>query len=200
MGAKCSCCTSAHRREIDLALVARVPCSVIGRRFEVSNDSVERHAKAHLSAVQRAALATALRPSAIDLDQLRETEGSSLLGQLVAQRATLQTYGQAAFEAGQFQAAISAERAVTNNLDLLSRVLGLIISKHEIKSTALLVSPDYLELRHALIEALRPYPEAARAVGIALGRLEDQAAAEITAKANGNGKLIEHRPEEVSDA
>jgi hypothetical protein len=191
----CSCCASPHRREIDLALVARVSCKVIARRFEVSCDSVERHAKNHLSAVQIAALATNLRPSAIDLDALRESEGSSLLGQLLAQRATLQTIGAAAFEAKNYQAAVAAERAVTNSLDLLSKVLGLIISKHEVKSTALLVSPDYLELRHVLVEALKPYPEAARAVGAALGRLEDQAAADIRAKANGNGKLIEHRPE-----
>jgi hypothetical protein len=187
----CSCCTSPHRREIDLALVAGVPCTVIGRRFEVSSDSVQRHAKTHLSAVQRAALLTALKPSAIDLEALQRSEGESLLGQLLAQRATLQTYGAAAFEAKQYQAAISAERAVTDNLDLLSKVLGLIITKHEVRSTSLLISPDYLALRHALIEALKPYPEAARAVGAALRSLEDKAAADIRSKANGGGALIE---------
>jgi hypothetical protein len=197
MGAKCSCCASPHRREIDLALVARVPCSVIGRRFEVSNDSVERHSKHHLSAVQRAALATHLKPSAIDLDQLRESEGSSLLGQLVAQRAALQTYGQAAFEAKQFQAAISAERGVTANLDLLSKVLGLIITKHEVRSTSLLISPDYLALRHALVEALRPFPDAMSAVRKALHELEAKAAADIKAKANGGPPLIEGRAESI---
>jgi hypothetical protein len=197
MGAKCSCCSSPYRREIDLALVARVPCSVIGRRFGVSNDSVERHAKHHLSAVQAAALASAMRPSGIDLDALRESEGSSLLGQLLAQRANLQVIGQAAFEAGNHQAAIAAERAVTDNLDLLSKVLGLIITKHEVRSTSLLISPDYLALRHALVEALRPYPEAARAVGAALRLLEDKAADDIKAKANGGPPLIEGRAESI---
>jgi hypothetical protein len=195
MGAKCSCCGSPHRREIDLALVARVPCSVIGRRFGVSNDSVERHAKNHLSAVQAAALAAHLKPTAIDLDALRENEGSSLLGQLLAQRATLQTYGQAAFEAENYQAAIAAERGVVANLDLLSRVLGLIITKHETRSTHLLVSPDYLALRHALVEALKPYPEAMAAVGRALHELESKAAADIKTKANGSMALIEGRAE-----
>jgi hypothetical protein len=206
---KCSCCTSPNRREIDLALVARVPSRVIARRFEVSHDSVERHGKNHLSAVQRAALAAHLRPEAIDLDQLRETEGSSLLAQLLAQRATLQTIGAAAFEAKNYQAAVAAERAVTNSLDLLSRVLGLIITKHEVKSTALLVSPDYLELRACLVEALKPFPDAARAVGVALRSLEDRAAesirstAEYRASGHGNGTkplTIEHRPEEAPDA
>jgi hypothetical protein len=191
----CSCCASPHRREIDLALVARVPCSVIGRRFEVSGDSVERHGKNHLSAVQVAALASAMRPSAIDLEALQRSEGESLLGQLLAQRATLQVIGAAAFEAKNYQAAVAAERAVTNSLDLLSRVLGLIINRHETKSTTLLVSADYLELRACLIEALRPFPEAAHAVGIALRSLEDKAAADIKAKANGSMALIEGRAE-----
>jgi hypothetical protein len=71
IGGKCSCCTSPHRREIDLALVAGVGIDVIAKRFDVSRDSVWRHGKRHLSAVQRAALATALKPSAIDLEQLQ---------------------------------------------------------------------------------------------------------------------------------
>jgi hypothetical protein len=185
---RCSCCSSVHRREIDLALVAKVSAPVIAARFGVSPDSVRRHSKRHLSAVQQAA--AHLKPEAIDLDQLRESEGSSLLGQLLAQRATLQTIGAAAFEAKNYQAAVAAERAVTNSLDLLSRVLGLIITKHEVKSTALLISPDYLALRGCLIEALRPYPDAARAVGIALRSLEDKAAADIRA---AGSKLIEGR-------
>jgi hypothetical protein len=174
-----------------------VPCTVIGQRFDISCDSVQRHAKHHLSAVQAAALATAVTPSAIDLDQLREAEGSSLLGQLVAQRATLQSYGQAAFEAKNYQAAVAAERAVTNNLDLLSKVLGLIITKHEVKSTALLISPDYLQLRHCLVEALRPFPDAMASVGRALHELESRAAEDIRSKANGGGALIEGRAQPI---
>jgi hypothetical protein len=136
-----------------------------------------------------------MRPSAIDLEALQRSEGESLLGQLLAQRATLQTYGQAAFEAKQYQAAISAERGVTANLDLLSKVLGLIITKHEVRSTSLLISPDYLALRHALVEALRPYPDAMAAVGKALHELEAKAAADIRTKANGGPALIEGRAE-----
>jgi hypothetical protein len=193
----CSCCTSPNRRLIDVALVARVPWPVIAKRFDVSRDSVKRHGKHHLSAVQAAALATHLRPEAIDLEALQRSEGESLLGQLLAQRATLQTYGQAAFEAKNYQAAISAERGVTANLDLLSKVLGLIITKHEVRSTSILISPDYLALRHALVEALRPFPDAMAAVGKALHELEAKAAADIRSKANGGRPLIEGRAQPI---
>jgi hypothetical protein len=180
--------------------VAKVSSPVIAARFGVSRDSVKRHRQRHLSAVQAAALATAMKPSAVDLEALQRSEGESLLGQLLAQRATLQTYGQTAFEAKNYQAAISAERGVTANLDLLSKVLGLIITKHEVRSTSLLISPDYLALRHALVEALRPFPDAMAAVGKALHELESKAAADIRAKANGGSALIEGRAEPIGSS
>jgi hypothetical protein len=139
----CSFCTSPHRREIDLALVAKVSSPVIAARFGVSRDSVKRHRQRHLSAVQAAALATAMKPSAVDLEALQRSEGESLLGQLLAQRATLQTYGQTAFEAKNYQAAISAERGVTANLDLLSKVL---VADHHQARGALDLPPDLARL------------------------------------------------------
>jgi hypothetical protein len=190
----CSCCTHGARREIDLALVARVPVAVIAQRFGVSSDSVYRHGHKHVSAVQRAALMTNLRPSAIDLEALQRSEGESLLGQLVAQRATLQSYSAAAFEAGNVSAAISAERAVCDNLALVSKLLGMLIVRHEVSHTSLLVSPSYLELRETLLRVLLPHPAAARDVAAALHELEAKAAEAIRAKANGGGKLIEHAP------
>ena len=45
-------------------------------------------------------------------------------------------------------------------------------------------SPDYLALRSAIVRALRPFPEAARAVGEALHVLETEAARDITASAS----------------
>jgi hypothetical protein len=186
--------THGARREIDLALVARVPVAVIAQRFGVSSDSVYRHGHKHVSAVQRAALMTNLRPSAIDLEALQRSEGESLLGQLVAQRATLQSYSAAAFEAGNVSAAISAERAVCDNLALVSKLLGMLIVRHEVSHTSLLVSPSYLELRETLLRVLLPHPAAARDVAAALHELEAKAAEAIRAKANGGGKLIEHAP------
>jgi hypothetical protein len=170
-----------------------VPVAVIAQRFGVSSDSVYRHGHKHVSAVQRAALMTNLRPSAIDLEALQRSEGESLLGQLVVQRATLQTYSASAFESGNVSAAISAERAVCDNLALVSKLLGMLIVRHEVSHTSLLVSPSYLELRETLLRVLRPHP-AARDVAAALHELEAKAAEAIRAKANGGGKLIEHAP------
>jgi hypothetical protein len=64
-----------------------------------------------------------------------------------------------------------------------------------------LVSADYLQLRDTLLRVLRKHPAAAKDVAEALHELEAKAAAAIKERAaasNGNGKLIEHRPEEVA--
>jgi hypothetical protein len=107
-------------------------------------------------------------------------------------------YSSAAFEAGNVSAAISAERAVCDNLALVSKLLGMLVNVHEVRSTSLLVSPSYLELRETLLRVLRPHPAAARDVAAALHALEAKAAEQIKAKAaGGNGKalVIEHQAE-----
>jgi hypothetical protein len=129
-----------------------------------------------------AAIMTAMRPSEIDIEALQKSESEGLLGSLVAQRARLQLLSEMAFEAGELTSATSVERAITQSLELTSRLLGMLIQRHDVRSTAILISADYLQLRAAIVSALKPYPDAARAVGAALAELE-LAAAEDIAKA-----------------
>ena len=85
-----------------------------------------------------------------------------------------------AFEAGELNAATNVERAITNSLELTSKLLGMIINQHQVTHTSILISSDYLKLRQVIIGALRPFPEAAQAVGSALATLETEAAETIT--------------------
>src|SRR5262245_13892157 len=194
-GGVCSVCTHPQRREIELALVTRLPVSTIAARYEISRDSAWRHGKKHLTPVQRAAYLTALKPSDIDLEALQRNESQSLLAQLLAGRAKLQAYSAAAFEDGQISVAVSAEKAVTENLSLVSKLLGMLVQRHQVEHTSLLVSPSYLELRTALLAALKPHPAAAADVARVLHEIESKAAAGIRAAAQGRPlrpvKLIE---------
>jgi hypothetical protein len=201
----CSVCAHERRREIEVGLVCRVPVSTLAARYDVSRDSVWRHNK-HLTPLQRAAIMAARAPSGIDLEELHRTESEGLLAQLLAGRAKLQSYAAAAFEAGNVAAAISAERGVVDNLTLLSKLLGMLVVRHEVKHS-LLVSADYLTLRDTLLRVLRKHPAAAKDVAAALHELESKAAEDIKAKANGStgghgngGKplVIEHQPEGLS--
>src|SRR5262249_12422328 len=76
-----------------------------------------RHSKNHLSAVQRAALLTAIQPTDIDLDKLKVSEGQSLLASLLAQRARLQQHVELAVELGAPAIAIAGEGRITANLE-----------------------------------------------------------------------------------
>jgi hypothetical protein len=91
-----------------------------------------------------------------------------LLAELVRQRARLQSFSEMALDLGDVKAAVSVENSITANLTLVAKLLGQLVQHHEVRSTSILVSPDYLALRHTIVRALQPFPEAARAVGAAL--------------------------------
>ncbi|MDA9401738.1 hypothetical protein [Bradyrhizobium sp. CCBAU 45389] len=193
-GPKCSVCNSKHRHQIEIGLAHGIAHNALARRFNVSADAVGRHAANHVSPAMRAAILTAQKPTEIDLDALQASEQEGLLSQLVHQRARLQQHVATAIDFGDIKAAISAEGAITANLALVGKLLGMIVQRHDVRSTSLLISADYLAMRHALVSALRPFPEAARAVGAVLHRLETDAAAEITQRAGKPPLVIETKP------
>jgi len=191
-GPRCTVCSSKHRHSIELGLVARVSAAALAQRYGASKHAILRHGHSHLSPTQRAALLSAQRPTDIDLDKLRVSESEGLLHQLVAQRARLQQHAELAGELGDVRGAISAEGAITANLSLVGKLLGQLATHHNVTHTSLLVQPDYLRLRQALITAVRPYPEAARAIAAALFALESDAAKVIEQATKP--VLIDHTP------
>jgi hypothetical protein len=139
----------------------------------------------------RAAIMTAQKPTSVDLEALQISESEGLLSQLIAQRARLQAHSDQALELGDTRAATAAERAILANLELVGRLLGTLVVRHEVKRTSILISADYLELRSTLLATLRRFPEAAKAVGAALHELETRAADEIKAAAVKRPPMIE---------
>lgn len=193
-GTPCTICAHAARHQVDVGLTHRVPHRVLAARFGLSKDAIGRHAANHLSPVQRAAILAAAKPTAIDLDALRTSETEGLLAQLVTQRARLQAHSELAATLGDVRGAVAAEGAITSNLTLVAKLLGQLVQHHDVRHTSILISPDYLRLRATLVAALRPYPEAARAVGAALHAMEAEAATDITARAGKAPLTIEHTP------
>jgi hypothetical protein len=178
----CTICSHDKRAQIEIGLANKVPHRVLARRFGVSDDAVQRHAQRHLTPQMRAAILTAQQPTAVDLEALQRTEGEGLLSHLITQRGRLQTMHDRALDLGDVRAAVAVERAITENLTLTAKLLGQLVTHHEIKRTSILVSADYLQLRQAIVETLRRHPEAARDVGAVLHRLESEAATEIASR------------------
>jgi len=178
-GRACTICTHAKRHQIEIGMVHRVPMPVLARRFEVKLTALKWHRRNHLTPQAAAAILAAQKPTEIDLEALQASESEGLLAQLVCQRARLQLASETANDLGDVKASVACENAITANLTLVAKLLGQLVQHHEVKSTSLLISPDYLELRSTLVNALRPFPEAARAVSQELHALESRAAAEI---------------------
>jgi hypothetical protein len=134
-----------------------------------------RHRKRLPPQLKAAMLAQALRP-AVDLDQLRSTEGEGLLANLSAQRARLLLWQDWAASAEQFAIAAAISAQIHRNLELVGKYLGEFAQHHVVSNVSVLLSPQYLELRAALLKALAPHPEAKKAVADALHRIESEAA------------------------
>jgi hypothetical protein len=182
-GPQCSVCSSKHRSSIDLGLTHGLSFRALAIRFECGEDAVARHAKSHLSPVQRAAILAAQKPTDIDLEKLSATESEGLLHQLVVQRGRLQNYAEMAASLGDVRAATSAESVILSNLATVGKLLGTLVQHHAVTHSSVLLQPDYLRLRQVLVDTLRAFPEAARAVARALHALESDAARDITATA-----------------
>jgi hypothetical protein len=195
---RCTICKHSRRSQLEIGLVHHVPMRVLAARFGVSQHALHRHRHNHLSPQMAAAILAAQKPSAVDLEALQVSESEGLLSQLVAQRARLQTYADQCLELGDVGGATRAERSITANLELVGKLLGQLIQRHEVRSTSILVSPDYLRLRSVLVNALRPFPEAAQTVGRALHELEARAAVDIQTNAGKPPPMIEARPVEAT--
>jgi hypothetical protein len=162
-----------------LGLARGVSVTALARRYDLSTDAIYRHRKAHLPAQLRAKL-IAGPDTEIDLDRLRETESQSLLANLVAIRHRLFASLDVAEECGDSNMVARITGQLHQNLELTGKLLGDLGMG---SVTNVLVMPQYVEMRIALVDALRPFPEAARAVATVLHQLEHKAAEVIKAEA-----------------
>jgi hypothetical protein len=173
---KCSICCHREASNIDLALSRGVSVTALSRRYKVSTDSLYRHSNNHLPPQLRAKL-IAGPDLAIDLDKLRETESQSLLANLVGLRHRLFASLDTAEECGDGGMVTRVASALHTNLELTGKLLGDL--GVGVTNVNVLIMPQYVELRVALVQALASYPEARQAVATVLHQLESKAAADI---------------------
>lgn len=170
-----------------------MPASVLASRFALGKDAILRHARNHLSPVQRASILAASKPTSIDPEELAASEGRGLLASLVVQRGRLQRHAELAAELGDIRGAVSAEGAITANLALVGKLIGMLVQRHDVRHSSVLLSPDYIRLRSVLVQALKPFPQASQAVARALYELE-LSAAKVIEQAAKPPLVIEHTP------
>jgi hypothetical protein len=116
-----------------------------------------------------------LRASA-DLEKLRIDESEGLLQNLATQRARLLLLQDNAMDTENPGLATQISGAIHRNLELVGKYLGE-FAQHQIRTTvSVLVAPEYLQMRAALVRALAPYPDAKAAVAAVLHQIERKVA------------------------
>src|SRR5258705_12249451 len=179
---QCHCCRHRELAGINLALARGVSVRALARRYGLSIDSLFRHRKNHLPPQLRASL-IAGPDLDIDFDKLRATESQSLLANLVNLRGRLFSALDVGEEHGDANMVARIAGQLHNNLEITGKLLGDLHHGGSTTINNVLIQPQYVDMRVCLVNALRPFPEAARAVAAVLHTIESKAAADIAADA-----------------
>jgi hypothetical protein len=175
--------SDANRVLIERALAMGIPMARIAQRFGYSVPSIQRYRDRMPQQLKAAIVAAALKPKETDLDQLRADESEGILGNLAHQRARLLMCQDECLDTGAVEQVARLSGVIHKNIELTGRYLGLFAQHHVSSQVNIMISEDYLRLRQALTMALRPFPEARRAVAAELHRIEDEIAGKMLANA-----------------
>jgi transposase-like protein len=157
----CTVCRHADRVAIDRALVGvggGGSLRSIAKQYGVSASAVLRHRVDHLPA----SLLTAR-------DAEEATNADDLLAELRSIQARARGLLDRAEEGGDLRAAVAAIRELRGNLELLAKLTQQLDTRPTLN---VLVAPEWLTLRAALLDALAAFPQARAAVAGRLAALE----------------------------
>jgi hypothetical protein len=158
MARRCTVCSHPDRPAVDRSLVDGRDVRDLAACYEVSKSAVDRHRASHLPAALAQARAAAVVAQADDL-----------LDEVQRLKARAVSILDAAEQKGKYAAAIMALREARSCIELLAEMARQIDRRPTLN---LLVAPEWVHTRTALLEALRPYPEARLAVAARLEALE----------------------------
>lgn len=155
----CTVCGHSQRPEIDRALVEGTTYRTIADGFGLSETALKRHRKDHIPA---------------HVAQAREVGQVADAGDLLQQLKDLRTRAvgilDAAEQSGDYRTALMGIREARSCIETLMEVEGELDRRSIVN---VLVAPQWIEVRAVVLNALRPYPEAAQAVANSLVTSEE---------------------------
>ena len=155
MSRVCTICSHEQSDDIDRALVLGLPNRRIAAQYGTTEQAVRRHKDKHLPTL----LAEAQR----------HVRADTLMARLEHYTQSAHGIRAKAEKSGDLRTALAAIRELVRIVELQERLIG------EIKDTAtvnVLVAPEWLELRSAILSVLQPFPEIRTLVAGELVRLE----------------------------
>jgi hypothetical protein len=148
----CTICAHPERDALEAAMVAGETLRDIARRFRVGKDAAARHKADHLP--ERLA-------KAHEVEEVADAD--TLLSRLRSlNRETAAILKEAREEGSKDnELALKAIARVEKQIELEGRLLDVLNDRPQVN---ILVSPEWLAVRGALLDALSPYPEARASV------------------------------------
>jgi hypothetical protein len=186
---QCTVCKHPELAVIERSRVLGISAKALSQKYGVSEDSIFRHFKRHVSPEKRASyIADA---PLHELATKAAEQGVSLMDHLGIVRSRLMRLFLLATDMNDKNTAVNISRALLECLRDAGRLSGELLSVSQVNVTnnyaVLMQSPAFAQLQQMLVEALADEPAALRKVIAGLDRLE--------AEADGdNPKLIEHKP------
>lgn len=158
MPRSCSVCGHTQRAAIDRALVNGEPLRDIAGRFGVAKSSLDRHKADHLPATMVKAKETEDVAHAIDIVQQLKTINGVALHILKDAR-----------DARNGDLALKAIDRIERQIALQAKLIGELDERPVVN---VLIAPEWLAVRSAMLDALRAFPEARIAVADRLAAIE----------------------------
>jgi len=170
-------------------LARRVPLRVISNKFDVTASALCRHRQRHMTPEIKAALALGVRTSDLDIERLRRDESENLLQSLVYHRSRLWALVDQAEDIGDLRAASTLHGRVIDLWELEAKFLNELTDGDVTITQNFLVLPGYIQARTVILQALRPFPDASKAVSGALREIEIEPTAITPPMANGGADV-----------
>ena len=154
MGRQCTVCAHKDLEEINRLLLCSDSYRDIARQFGLSKDALARHKESHMPELL------------LKSQEVKETlQADNLLDQIVYYESEARRFKGLAESQGDLELALKAVDRALKCLDLFAKARGIISDQPQVN---ILVLPEWIALRTAIIQSLRPYPDALEAVRDAL--------------------------------
>ncbi len=157
MGRPCSICVHPKLQEIDRALVeGKQSQRALAREFNITKTAINRHFLHHLPA-----------ELAKSQEAKEVIEADNNIDRLLVLQKEVQKILEAAKEARTWHICLEAVREAARLIELSSKISGELRPEFSV-----ILSPQFITIQTAIIEALSPFPEARSKVVEALKRVE----------------------------
>jgi hypothetical protein len=191
-----------NRPLIERALAMGIPMTQVAKRYGYGLMAISRYRDRMPQQLKAAIVGATLRPGIDDLEKLRSDEAAGLLSNLAHQRARLLLMQDVCMEEGGVDQVARLSGVIHKNLEMVGRYLGLFANLNINSNVNILIGEDYLRLRQALTLALRPFPEARRAVADALHQIEGEVSRKMLEQAGkatstSQGTVINQLPSDT---